>query len=226
MRKAHLLFFLLLSFIQGFCQQKSIFSVSIGTSIYTKNEREYYTYHLTGFPSIGIGKDFDFKVAEGILMAVSPGINYSRYKEGYESSSSALGGHSERNIKNSSLSTYSKVLLRLRTTKNPDAFISFGIIGGLHLLSKSKGRKVGVMYYAPDGPKHWDDEVDNNGKDFFKTGYFGYILELSPGMEKPTKIRPSFELSYLPGFAKTYEKSGGMIQFSVLLHFNKIGTIN
>lgn len=221
MRKTFLpVLFLFLTF-SSLGQQKTLFNVSIGASIFTDNENDDAYYKLIGFPSLSIEKELYLRLSESLKLGIIPGINYTRFKEQYESSSSAMGGHDEKELNHSTLNAFSKLGLSVTVSKSKNTTVDGGLLGGFHIITKTKGSRNGS--YMIDGPaEYYQEEINNNGDDFFRSGYFGFYVGLKPHIDAESRIRPAFELSYLPNYAKTYPEGGGFVQFSLLLCFNSI----
>lgn len=219
MKKIVLPILFLLFALQAFTQQKSLFNVNIGASMFTANSEEsYYQYHLAGFPSVSLEKDFNMRIREKDMFRISPGINYSLFNEFFEINS--MADEYKSDFYQSSLSVYSKFALISNFYQDGNFEIYAGVLGGLQVVTRTTGRLI-AFFNCKGCPGHVNEKVNERGSDFFKPYYYGFFIGLTPKMDRPTSLSPSFELSYIPEMAKTKTYEGGIIQLTALLHFHK-----
>lgn len=211
--------FLLLSF-QGFAQQKSLFNINVGASLFTGNSEEsYFKYHLAGFPSVSLEKDFNLRIHEKDRFRFSPGLNCNVLHEFYEIN--GLADEYESDFHQSALSVYSKFALISNFHQGGNFELYAGVLGGFQLITRTTGTVI-AFFNCKGCPGHVNEKVNESGSDFYRPFYYGFFVGLTPKMDRPTRLSPSFELSYLPEMVKTKTYEGGIIQFTILLHFHKV----
>ncbi len=216
--KIYSIFLLLLFFgFRVFSQQHSLLNLGLGYSLFTGEKESYYEYNLTGFPHITVEKNLDLKINQKDRIRISPGLDFSSFKEHYKMV--GLSSESYSDLRNSALSVYSKAAFLVNLKNQRHSKLYAGLLGGVHLISKSKGTKSG-MNSIETMPRYFDETINTNGKEFFRPFYYGFFAGFDLKNKKVSRLSPAFELSYFPNLAKT-RIDGGIIRFSILIHFYK-----
>jgi len=188
-----------------------------------KDESVSPDYHtITGYPSFSIEKPFPVEIRLKKRLSINPGLAYNFFKEEKVKGDTVTGKNF--NLNHQSINGYVKVLYQAKLAGKTEAFIYGGGIGGINIITKTKGKKTvyGLNAEIPE----YDDNVNQNGSDFFGMFYYGALIGFQPNARRYNFIKPSFELAYYPGFVSkpnetlpiTYNDIN-TIQFTVLLGF-------
>ncbi len=227
---------LLLAFaFPGFGQISPSLKAGIGYN-YVIDEDESISpdFHtITGYPNFYAEIPFPIKIRMKPRLSINPGLAYNFFKESKVNGDTITGKNHKLN--HQSLSGYVKVLYQYKIPGNTEAFLYLGPIGGINLITKTKGTKT--VYGLNEEIPVYTDNVNENGKDFFKMFYYGFLFGFQPNARKYNFIKPSFEFSYYPDFvyksipelitgdvnsdenAQVTYKGIGTFQFTVYLGF-------
>jgi hypothetical protein len=167
-------------------------------------------------------------------MTINPGVAYYYFKE-HEIAGDITKGK-DFAFSHWTMNSYVKIMYQQKLSRASEAFAYIGPIGGFHLITKTKGTKV-IYGLSTELPEVVVD-VNENGKGFFESFYYGLVAGFQPHARKYNAVKVSFEVSWLPDFISlvnpipledltpdisvplTYTDVG-MIQFSVFVGFRK-----
>jgi hypothetical protein len=215
---------LLVLSISGFGQISPELKTGFGYS-YVLDEDVFISpdYHtLTGRPTFSVEKPFPVEIRLKKSLSINPGLAYHFFKEEKVIGDTRDGRNF--NLNHHSVSGYVKVLYQVKFRGKTEAFIYGGGVGGMNLITKTKGTKYvfGLNIEIPE----YDNPVNENASEFFEMFYYGALIGFQPNARKYNFIKPSFEVSFFPQFISkpnevvpiTY-KDINMIQFSAFLGF-------
>jgi len=195
---------LLVITIYGFCQISPALKAGIGyVHVYDIDESTSPDVHsITGYPSVSVEKPFPIEIRLKKRMSINPGLAYNFFKEKKIAGDQTEG--KDFRLKHQSINGYVKVLYQAKLPGNTEAFFYAGGIGGINMITKSKGTKI--TYGFNQETPEVEVDVNENGKDFFEIFYYGAMLGFQPNARKYNFIKPSFEVAYFPSFiSKTKE---------------------
>lgn len=198
MKFVFITFSLLAATLQVFSQISPAIKAGIGyVHVYDIDERTSPDVHtVTGYPSLSVEKPFPIEIRLKKRMSINPGIAYNFFKE-KEIIGDQTDGKDFR-LNHQSVNGYVKVLYQAKLPGNTEAFFYGGGIGGINLITKTKGTKT--TYGFNQETPVVEVDVNENGKDFFEMFYYGVMLGFQPNARKYNFIKPSFEVAYFPGF--------------------------
>lgn len=155
--------------------------------------------------------------------SISPGLGYFLFHENYNSDQSALGGSSKNDLTHYAFSFYSKLLYHF--TNNPEKSNHYycGIVSGKYIYTKSKGESSWSMLQE----SHYigsDKKIDENGRSFFHSFYYGFIVGFDSKSKESSRLAPAFEFSFYPDFITVNDKRRSMAIISVILRIKKRAT--
>jgi hypothetical protein len=193
------------------------------SSVLDEDESVSPDYHtITGYPTFSVEKPFPIEIRLKKRLSINPGLAYHFFKEEKVIGDTENGKNF--NLNQHSVSGFVKVLYQAKLRGKTEAFIYGGGIGGIHLMTKTKGTKYvyGLNVEIPE----YDNPINENASDFFGMFYYGAILGFQPNARKYNFIKPSFEISYLPKFISKPKETIpisyadiNMIQFTLFLGF-------
>lgn len=222
-------FFILLALIvlsaESFSQISPALKISVGYPyVLDKDESKSPDYHTisTNIPTFSIEKPFPVEVRLKPRLSINPGVAWYLFNETEVRGDQTDGKDFRLNYQ--SLNGYVKVLYQTKFQGKTEAFIYGGVVGGMHIVTYTKGTKT--TYGLNQEMPLVIVDVNENGKDFYEMLYYGIVVGLQPNARKYNFIKPSFELSFFPEFISkpnevvpiTY-KDINMIQLSVFLGF-------
>jgi len=224
MKTVFILSTLLVFSITSFGQISPELKTGFGYSyVIDKDEFTRPDYHtLEGRPTFSVEKPFPVEIRLKKRLSINPGIAYHLFKEEKVIGDTRDGKNF--NLDHHSVNGYVKVLFQAKFRGKTEAFIYGGGIGGMNLITKTKGTKYvyGLNVEIPE----YDNPINQNASDFFEMFYYGAIIGFQPNARKYNFIKPSFEVSYYPGFiskSRVTEQESfndiNTIQFSVFLGF-------
>lgn len=188
-----------------------------------KDESESPDYHtIKGYPTFSIEKPFPIEIRLKKRLSINPGLAYYFFKEEKESYNPEYSVDYKYN--HQSVNGFIKVLYQAKIRGKTEAFIYGGGIGGINLITKTKGPKTvyGTNVEIPE----FNVIVNENGSDFFGLLYYGALIGFQPNARRYNFIKPSFEFAFYPNFISKNIKAEQLtyidintIQFSVLLGF-------
>lgn len=177
---------------------------------------------ITGYPTLSVEKPFPIEIRLKKRLSINPGLAYNFFKEKEIKGDQTKG--KDFRLNHQSINGYVKLLYQTRIAGASEAFVYAGGIGGMHFITKTKGTKItyGLNIETP----LIEVDVNENGIDFFEMFYYGAVAGFQPNARRHNYIKPSFEISYYPGFVtKTNEtlpitySNLNTIQFSLFLGF-------
>jgi hypothetical protein len=194
----------------------------------TENNLEHNK--ITGFPSLSIEKPFAIEYKRRNRFSINPGLAYYFFKED-EVKGNILysGGGSTGNdvvsqdikLNHHSVSVYSKFLVQAKMQGKTTAFVYFGGLVGMHLVTKTKGSKT-IKSNNAENPEDIIN-VNENSEDFYDPFYVAGVLGFQPNAKVTNFIKPSFEVKFYPGLLNRRELSNfnseKMVEVSILLGF-------
>lgn len=167
-------------------------------------------------------------------MTINPGIAYYYFKEREVVGDITKG--KDFAFSHQTFNSYVKVMYQQKLSRVSEAFLYAGPVGGIHLITKTKGTKA-IYGLSQELPEVLVD-VNENGKGFFEMFYYGLVLGFQPNARRYNMVKVSFEVAWLPDYISlvnpipledliegisvplTYTDVG-IIQFSVFLGFRK-----
>ena len=167
-------------------------------------------------------------------MTINPGVAYYYFKE-HEMVGDITRGK-DFSFSHQTFNGYVKVMYQQKLSRVSEAFVYAGPIGGIHVVTKTKGNKA-IYGLSQELPEVLID-VNENGKGFFDVFYYGLVAGFQPHARKFNMLKVSFEAAWMPGFISlvnpipledliagtkvplTYTDVG-MIQFSAFIGFRK-----
>ena len=219
------LFFLLIAFgFNGFGQISPALKTGFGY-VYVLDEDlstspDYHT--ITGYPTFAVEKPFPIEIRMKKRMSINPGLAYYFFKEDKVKGDTEEG--KDFKLNHQSVNGFVKVLYQAKFAGKTEAFIYAGGIGGINFFTKTKGTKT--VYGLNEEIPEYDNNVNENGIDFFELFYYGALVGFQPNARKYNFIKPSFEIAYYPGFVSKAKETSPItynnintIQFTVLLGF-------
>jgi len=224
MKLVYILILLLALTARGFSQISPELKTGFGY-VYVLDEDESISpdYHtITGYPTFSIEKPFPIKIRLKKRLSINPGLAYNFFKEEKVKGDTISGKNFKLN--HQSINGYVKVLYQAKFAGKTEAFIYGGGIGGISLITKTKGTKS--VYGLNEEIPEYDDHVNQNGSNFFGLFYYGALVGFQPNAKKYNFIKPSFEIAYYPGFVSKANETipityNGIntIQFTMFLGF-------
>ena len=216
----HLFAILLLTVIslQSFGQRTNDLKLGLGLPIFLGNETGLTNYSkINGLPAFSIEKPIAFKIQRDEKICLNPGLAFFYFNE-----TEGLGteiANSSKDLSHLSFNGYLKLLYKQTIQRRSEAFIYIGGITGVHFYSHTSGEKT-IYSQNSDNP-YFEEVVDENGKDFFNTIYYGAVAGFQPNAKITNRYKASFELSFYPNFVsrQTGEKASA-VQLSILLGIN------
>lgn len=222
----------------------SCISAQISPAIKTGIGYPYITYDdlsispdfhtLTSFPTLSAEKPIPIEIRLKNRLTINPGVAYYYFKEHEVAGDKTKG--KDFNFSHQTLNGYVKVMYQQKLSRSSEGFIYAGPVGGIHLVTKTKGTKItyGLNQELPEVAVG----VNENGKSFFEMFYYGLVAGVQPNARKYNAVKVSFEVSWLPGFISLIDPipleeitedtsvphtytDAGLIQFSVLIGFRK-----
>jgi len=224
MKFVFILLFLLAFTAAGFSQISPAIKAGIGyVHVFDIDESVSPDFHtITGYPTVSVEKPIPIEIRLKKRLSINPGLAWHFFKE------EKIKGDTEKgknfNLNNQTINGFVKVLYQAKFRGKTEAFIYGGGIGGMHLITKSKGTKYvyGLNVEIPE----YDNPINENASDFFDMFYYGAVAGFQPNARKYNFIKPSFEVAYFPGFiSKTKEtvpityQDINTIQVSIFLGF-------
>jgi hypothetical protein len=210
--------------VQSFSQISPSLKAGVGYSyVLDKDESIAPDVHtITGYPTLSVEKPFPIEIRLKKRLSINPGLAYYFFKEVKESYNPKYSVDYKYN--HQSVNGFIKVLYQAKIRGKTEAFIYGGGIGGINLITKTKGARTvyGLNVEIPE----YNVIVNENASDFFEMFYYGVVIGFQPNARKYNFIKPSFEIVYYPGFvSKTKETIPityadiNMIQFTLYLGF-------
>lgn len=189
---------------------------------------------LTSFPTLSAEKPIPIEIRLKKRLTINPGVTYYYFKE-HELAGDKTKGK-DFDFSHQTLNGYVKVIYQQKLSRSSEGFFYAGPLGGIHLLTKTKGTKLiyGLNQELPEVVF----DVNENGKSFFEIFYYGLVAGVQPNARKYNAVKVSFEVSWLPGFISLIDPipleeitedtsvphtytDAGLIQFSVFVGFRK-----
>lgn len=203
---------------QSFGQRTSNLKAGIGLPIFLGNiSGETEISKVTSLPTFSVEKPIAIEIQRQEKICINPGVAFFYFKEKeYFSNSLTM---STKNLNHMSFNGYVKFLYQQEIQRRSKAFIYFGAITGVHIYSSTKGEKI-IESQNEQNP-YFKEDVNEKGKDFFNSIYYGAVLGFQPNLKITNKLVPSFELSFYPNFItkQTGEKASA-VQISVFVGIN------
>ena len=220
MKTKFTLIFTLLVALSASAQKHSVFNFGIGLPI-TFPEKTNSCSSISEISSkrlyLSIEKPYYLKTGENNAFSIRPGLGYFYLNEIYESSPCALGGYYEHQYNRTSFNIFTKFRYDPVFKKEKFNNYYFGAVAGMNYITKTKGQYFSRFYHST--PSEYSGKVNESGKDFFNTFFYGFFAGFYPRMEKSTRIRPGFEISVYPKFYTLRDKQKSLGMFSVNLAF-------
>jgi hypothetical protein len=177
---------------------------------------------ITGYPTVAVEKPFPIEIKMKKRMSINPGLAYYFFKEDKVKGDTEEG--KDFKLNHQSFNGYVKVLYQAKFAGKTEAFIYAGGIGGINFFTKTKGTKS--IYGLNEEIPEYENKVNENGSDFFDLLYYGALLGFQPNARKYNFIKPSFEITFYPGFISKAKETSPItyndintIQFTVFLGF-------
>jgi hypothetical protein len=224
MRNAFILSLLLLLSLVGFGQISPAVKFSVGYPyVFDEDDSEGTDFHTisTNVPTFSIEKPFPIEIRLKKRMSINPGMAWYLFKE-----EEVRGDQTNGNVfklNHQTFNGYVKVLYQAKFRGKTEAFIYGGAVGGMHLITKTKGTKA---TYGLEINPEIETITNENASDFFEMFYYGAVIGFQPNARKYNFIKPSFEVAYYPGFiskSRVTEQESftdiNTVQFSVFLGF-------
>ena len=226
MKKYIIILLSILSVFRVFSQNQPVLNVGSSFPIFFK--KSLYVDGVThGSTSISgvqfiIEKPIAIHIDKNIF-SINPGLFYAFYSEEKASPSSALGGQSSGSYKHKAFGVQSKFLYKINTLSGNKSIFYSGLITGAYLYTETQGNESGSILLNP--PHSWSSETDGDGKLFFNSLILGIVGGIKPNNNRNSIIKPAFELSFFPFYAKLLDyhtpredltKNNSMSQISVI----------
>ena len=182
----------------GFGQISPAIKTGFGYSyVFDEDESVSPDHHtLAGYPTFSVEKPFPIEIRLKKRLSINPGLAYYFYKEDRVKGDTENGKNFQLN--HQSMTGFVKVFYQAKFAGKTEAFIYAGGIGGLNLVTKTKGTKYvyGLNVEIPE----YDNPINENASEFFGTLYYGAIIGFQPNARRYNFIKPSFEFAYYPNF--------------------------
>lgn len=156
----------------------------------------YVPNSIIGMPTLSIEKPYPIEHKRENMYSINPGIAYYYFKEHQKWGNGTQWKNNHLN--HHSISVYSKFLYQKKFYGRSNGFMYLGAVGGFHLLTKSLGTRI-------DHRTAEDEvvfEVNDSGKRFYGSFYYGAVLGVQPKSNVTNVIKPSFEAAFFPGLVK------------------------
>ncbi len=199
---------------QGFGQRTSKFKTGLGYPLFLGNEDgETSTSKVGALPTFTIEKPIPIEIQRDERISINPGLAFFYFSEDEKLALST------KDLNHLSVNGFVKMFYQLKVQRRSEAFIYFGAVAGAHLYSRTNGTKI-IESNNEQNP-HFEEDINENGKEFFNTFYYGPVLGFQPDGKITNRFAPSFELAFYPGFVtKQNHDKASAVQLSVLLGFN------
>ena len=165
--------------------------------VFDKDESISPDYHtLTGFPTFSIEKPFPIEIRLKKRLSINPGFAYNFFKEDRVKGDTENG--KDFKLNHHSVNGFVKVYYQAKFAGKTEAFIYGGGIGGINLITKTKGLKYvyGLNVEIPA----YDNPINENASEFFGMFYYGALIGFQPNARRYNFIKPSFEFAFYPNF--------------------------
>lgn len=167
---------------------------------------------ITGFPTLSFEKPFPIEYRRRNRFSINPGVSYYFFKKDeVRGNPDYSGGGTTGNsvvsqdikLNHLSLNAYSKFLVQVKMQGNTQAFVYFGGLVGMHLITKTKGTKT-IKSNNVDNPEDVLN-INENAKDFYGPFYYAGVIGFQPNAKITNMVKPSIELKFYPGLVKRRE---------------------
>lgn len=194
-------------------QKNENFKVGLALPIFTKSNKNIT---ISSSPVLSVEKPFSFDLNSKNSIGINPGLAYFKFFENEQPQEFGSGISTE--LKHRSLNTFLKLFYNIHINKLTNSYIYLGPVAGLHIATSTKGL---VEYYS-DAKKipSLSKNINESGRSFFESTYFGYIIGFHPKSQSKYTVTPSFELSYFPNFVSIYNNPEHALQISIFLGFS------
>ena len=140
---------LCLTTIQSFAQISPDLKTGFGYAyVFDDDESTSPNYHtITGYPTFSVEKPFPIEIRLKKRMSINPGLAWHFFKEEKflkeirQNKPDYIKGF---NLNHQTVNGYVKVLYQAKFRGKTEAFIYGGGIGGIHLMTKTKGTKYEI----------------------------------------------------------------------------------
>ncbi len=163
-----------------------------------ENDQFYNPNSIIGMPTLSVEKPYPIEHKRKNMYSINPGIAYYYFKEHQKWGNEIVGR--DFNLNHHSFNVYSKFLYQKKFYGPSTGFMYLGVIGGFHLLTKTKGTRI--SYGTTPGVPVVTATANESGKDFYGSFYYGAVLGMQPKSKITNKIKPSFEAMFFPGLVK------------------------
>ncbi len=202
---------------QSFSQRTSDLKIGLGLPVFLGNESgATETSEVNTFPTFSVEKPIPIEFQRDEKISINPGLAFFYFKESDVLSNTLT--LSSKELKHMSGNAFVKFLYQQQIQRRSEAFIYFGPIAGVHLFSRTTGKKI-IQSQNVDNPI-LEEDVNVSGKDFFSTIYYGLLAGFQPDAKVTNKFVPSFELAFYPNFVYKQRGTSSAVQVTVLLGIN------
>ena len=214
MKHLFAIFLLTVFSLQSFSQRTSDLKLGIGLPVFLGNTSgATETSEVSAFPTLSVEKPIPIEIQRDEKISINPGIAFFYFKE-----NEILSNRTTTELNHLSANGYVKFLYQQKIQRRSEAFIYFGGITGVHVYSKTDGEKI--IYSQNEEVDEFREDINQNGKDFFNTIYYGAVAGFQPNLKITNKFVPSFELAYYPNFVTKRRGNASAVQLTVLLGIN------
>jgi len=156
---------------------------------------------LTSYPTISAEMPIPIEIRLKNRMTINPGITYYYFKEHEFKEHEAVGDLTKSKdfaFSHQTFNSYVKVMYQQKLSRVSEAFVYVGPIGGIHLITKTKGTKA--IYGLSQELPEFSLDVNENGKGFFGSFYYGLVAGFQPNARRYNMVKVSFEIAWLPDY--------------------------
>lgn len=195
-------------------QRRSILNAGVGYYLYTDNiSQAENIYSINGFPHVFLEKPIYLPIKQKDRFLLTPGISYTKFKErGEKGDAETLD---KLTLDHTTFRAYTKIALLTHLNRST---LYFGVNPGYTFNTKTEG-SIAFTSSKEDGPDDSFVNISNDGSGFFESFSYGFMVGIYPGIEGPSRFEPVFEVGYYPQYIKSGERSGDLIELSLIISF-------
>lgn len=198
---------------QSFSQRTPDLKIGVGLPVFLGNESgATETSEVKSFPTFSVEKPIPIEFQRDEKISINPGVAFFYFKENENVTLSS------KKLNHMSFNGYVKFLYQLQIQRRSEAFIFFGPVTGVHLYSRTTGKKI-IQSQNVDNPI-LNEDVNISGKDFFSAIYYGALAGFQPNAKVTSKFVPSFEFAFYPNFVSKQRGKASAVELTVLLGIN------
>ena len=217
MRYLILIIILTLFAFEAFSQRTNLFKIGLGYPLITGVESDAAEQvTVTSFPMVSFEMPIPFEINRDDKVTLNPGVSLFYLKDEEVRNYTNTGG--TRDFNNISFNGYLKAFYRVKLKRRSEAFVYFGGIIGGHIYTRTIGNEV---IYSADQVNNLERDVNESGKEFFNTPYYGGIVGFQPNAKITNRYKLSVEAGYYPNFISLRTHDANALMVTVLVGINK-----